>query len=189
MAEKKKAKTTVGLFAGILNRDTGKLLLVRRVAENSIIPGTSFKGNWELPGGAVMEAETVSYDYLVKQFKQRLREKIGWTLESFISKMPAMYPVFFNGPEGYDLALVMVLKTFIKKISLAETCWVDTNELEKLASEFVPADKKKGKNGEGLLSGYGKRMHCMALKALCFSPSEKYAGQAGQTLEKIQATW
>ena len=44
-----KATTTVGVFAGILegdssnsNRNDGKLLLVRRVIESSIIPGVSF---------------------------------------------------------------------------------------------------------------------------------------------------
>ena len=46
-----KISTTVGVFAGILDQTTGKLLLRQRVEEDSIIPGKSFKSNWELPGG------------------------------------------------------------------------------------------------------------------------------------------
>lgn len=185
-----KMKTAVGVFAGLLKQESGKnagkLLLRRRTEIPSIIPGKSFKGNWELPGGGVMEAEKVPYCHLVNELKREVEEETGIPIA--IDPMPPMYPVLFKGPEGYDLALVTPIETSLESTK-GETIWVNVEELNKLAREFEPADKKTGKDGKGLLGGYGKRMHCMALRALYFSPNPTYSEDAGVMLIEIQKGW
>lgn len=196
MAEKSKAKVAVGVFAGILNSNRmdvnnyGKLLLRRRVEENSIIPGISFKGNWELPGGGILETDAVKvpYNYAEKELEREVREEIG--IDISVSSMSAMYPVFFKGPQGYDMALVTpVLEGGLIGSNASEIIWVTTEDLNQLASGFAAANKKENKDGEGLLSGWGKRMHCMGLKALSFSPNEVYATKAKKILTVLQSEW
>ena len=184
-----KIKTTVGVFAGILNTG-GELLLVRRTVHPNILDEKgekiSFKGNWELPGGGVMDAEKVSYCHLVNELKREVQEEVGVVVSPDL--MPAMYPVLFKGSLGYDLALVTPIETSVTPTK-EKTILVSPEELERLAKEYEPADKKTGKDGKGIVSGYGKRMHCMALKALCFSPNPEYAKQAWEMLTEIQKVW
>lgn len=181
-----KIKTTVGVFAGILRQSDGRLLLRRRAEIPSIIPGKSFKGNWELPGGGVMEAERVLYHHLVKELEREVKEEIGIPIS--VDPMPPMHPLLFKGPRGYDLAMVTPVETSLEPTK-GETIWVAPKELEQLAREFEPADKKTGKDGKGIVSGFGKRMHCMALKALCFSPDPEHIIQAEEMLKEIQKGW
>jgi len=181
-----KVSTTVGVFAGILDQVTGKLLLRRRVEENSIIPGKSFKGNWELPGGGVMEAEKIPYNHLPKELAREVDEEVGITIS--IDPMPPFYAIPFKGPAGYDLAMVTPI-TASASPTKGETIWVSPNELEELAKDFAPADRNRGIDGKGIVSGYGKRMHCMTLKALSYSPNATYAEEARTILTGIQQSW
>lgn len=143
-----------------------------------------FRGNWELPGRGIREtdAEEVSYDYLLEELQREVQKRVG--IDIPVNPMSAMYPVFLKGQSGYDLAMVAPV---VKKMRVGnkenERIFVSTKELNRLAMEFAPADKKDGK---GLLSGWGKRMHRMALKALSFSPHMVYAVEAKKTLEEIQ---
>lgn len=192
-----KAKVAVGVYAGILNNG-GKLLLRRRTEIESIIPGKSFKGNWELPGGGIMETkeESIPYNYAVKELKREVEEEVGVGIS--IGKMPPFYPVMFRGPAGYDLAVVtpvqqeqisnLIAGQVIPAIK-GDSTFVSTEELNELAREFVPADKKNGIDGKGLVSGYGKRMHCMALRVLSESRNADCSRQAVRTLVEIQERW
>lgn len=192
-----KAKVAVGVYAGILNNG-GKLLLRRRTEIESIIPGKSFKGNWELPGGGIMETkeESIPYNYAVKELKREVEEEVGVGIS--IGKMPPFYPVMFRGPAGYDLAVVtpvqqeqisnLIAGQVIPAIK-GDSTFVSTEELNELAREFVSADKKNGIDGKGLVSGYGKRMHCMALRVLSESRNADYSRQAVRTLVEIQEGW
>ena len=182
-----KASMNLGVYAGILNpKKEGKLLLRRRVEEDSIIPGKSFRGNWELPGGGVMETEKPGYDWLVRELKREVEEEVGISIP--VDLMPPMYSLFFRGPLGDDLAQVTPIIAEVEPAK-GETRWVSPTELESLAEEFVPANKKAGIEGKGIVSGYGKRMHCMALASLCHSPNPKYAKQATEMLREIQEGW
>jgi len=187
-----KASMVMGVYAGIMNlAEEGKLLLRRRTEEHSIIPGKSFKGNWELPGGAVNEAlsSSVPYNYYLTDLVKSVKERTGIALpESTLATMPMMQLVLFKGPAGYDLAAVTPVITAIRP-TVADTIYVSPKELAQLAKEFVAADEKTGKDGVGLLSGEGKRMHCMALAALCHSPNPEYAKQAAEMLQEISKPW
>lgn len=181
-----KISASIGVCAGIVNQITEKILLRRRVEEDSIIPGKSFKGNWELPGGGVRDAEKIPYSHLINELAKSVKEEVGITIS--VDPMTPLYAVLFKGPAGYDLALVTPVITSLSPTK-GETIWVSPDELEKLAKDFFPADRKKGIDGKGLVSGYGKRMHCMALKALSFSPNIAYAQKAKKTLSEIQKNW
>ena len=98
------------------------------------------------------------------------------------------YSVMFKGPNGYDYASVVRLITE-EIVTIGEGKWVSPKELAVLAEEFKAADESTGKSGEGLVSGTGKRMHCMALAALNGSPNEAYAEEARHMLYTITKTW
>jgi len=181
-----RALFTVGVFAGILRGVDGRLLLRRRVEEGSILPGQSFKGCWELPGGGVQDLEKISYAYLSRELERELREELDFRLQ--LDPMPAFFPAPFKGPKGYDLALVTPILMIETAVFKGETIWVSPSELEQLAREFVAPNRQTGADGKGLLSGYGKRMHCLALAAFSLRGSG-HAKQAASMLVEIQKTW
>ena len=176
-----KIKATVGVFAGIINEE-GKFLLRRRTEISSIIPGKSFKGCWELPGGGVMVAENMPYSHLVNELKREVDEEVGIEIEP--DSMPPMYPVFFG--KAQDLALVVPVETSLEPTK-EETKWVSLDELNELAREYKPANKETGEDGQGIVGGYGKRMHCLSLRALSFS--HEYGKKAEEALIEIQKNW
>ena len=183
---KERITTTVGVFAGIVNEITAKLLLRRRIEQGSINPGESFKGCWELPGGGVEDKEKVPYDHLIRELEREIYEEVGISVP--VAPMAPLYAVLFKGANRYDLAMVVPIVTSLSPTK-GETMWVSPAELNKLAKDFVRPDKERGVEGKGLLSGYGKRMHCMALKALTFSPNLAYALAAERILAEIQKEW
>jgi len=125
-----------GIYAGISHLENGKLLLIRRTNPTSIIPGVSFKGNWELPGGAVMasEAKSVPYNYYLDELCRHLKEKTGIVMP--MGGLPAMHSVFFKGPAGYDEASVIPMICDVKP-TIGETLWVSPCELRVLADELA----------------------------------------------------
>ena len=191
-----KANITVGVYAGIISGfvgGNGGILLRRRTETSSIIPGKSFKGCWELPGGGIRETEEkeISYHYAVTELIREVIEELG-VVKVYIKPTPAFYPVMFKGPAGYDLAMVTVINTsdIVHEGPIKADCaFASPQEVNEEAKNFVAADKQKGIDGKGLLSGYGKRMHCMALLALSHSSNPEYARQASETLAEIQKQW
>ncbi|MDP2741113.1 MAG: NUDIX domain-containing protein [bacterium] len=137
-----KLTTNVGAFVGFLY--SGKLLLVRRTQEGSILPGISFKGNWELPGGALEEADVVEYDYLIQMAFRKAEEKVGIHIPPRLRPiLGPVYSTFFKGPSGYDLACVVPFATS-EEPKKGETVFVSPLELKALALEFVSeTDAKK----------------------------------------------
>ncbi len=184
-----KMMTVRGIYAGIMHPDTGKLFLTRRTKPDSIIPGVSFEGNWELIGGAVMASDekSVPYNYYFSELCRIAESKTGLVIIG--RGIPTMYSVLFKGKDGgYDEASVIPMVSDAQP-TFGETIYVSPSELRTLAEEFEPADEKTGKSGKGLLSGYGKRMHCMALAALSRSPNQDFVREAIKTLDEITAAW
>jgi len=174
-----KLLTNVGMFVGFLNpKYDGKLLLVRRTSTDSIIPAISFKGNWELPGGAEEEADTVGYNYSVNVAFAKAKDKVG--IDVPVDDQPFLGPVYgtsFKGPQGYDLGQVVPFVTKLEP-TVGETMWVSPAELDALAAKFVSESdaKKQGlPEADGLLSGKCKRMYLMAMSCLAYhSPNPFY---------------
>lgn len=170
--------TTKGSYVGFLNpTQNGRLLLVRRTSTHSIIPGVSFKGCWELPGGAEEEADQISYNYSVEVAFAKARDKVGIDVPP--QDRPFLGPFYgtdFKGPAGYDEGQVVPVVSNLLP-TLGETMWVDPTELDGLAQRFIPEDeaKKRGlPEADGLMSGKGKRMYLMAMSALVHSPNQQY---------------
>ena len=177
------------MYIGFINSTHGKLLLVRRVQEDSIIPGVSFKGNWELPGGAMEEMDNPGYGYAILTAFRKAAEKTG-IVTRFTPQMAPCHMTFFKGPRGYDLAGVIPHRIDTEPTK-GETMWVSFHELENLAGEFISETKAKAKNlpeAKGLVSGWGKRMHCMALAAMTHSPNG-FWHDAEDRLKEIAKSW
>jgi hypothetical protein len=190
-----KVSANLGIYLGILSPANGSLCLTRRYVEHSITPGKSYKGCYELTGGAVLKAKNPSYDHPYKELVRLVEKKIGPKILSGGPKTLSVfgllpsYMMLLKKTDGtYDLAMVIPLEIPLHPW-VGEQRWVSTAELNKLAREFVQADPKKEIEGKGLLSGYGKRMHCMSLAALTFSSNYNNVRLAKKTLAKIQKNW
>jgi len=182
-----KALFTVGVFAGIIDPTRSKILLRRRTETGSIIPGQSFKGNWELPGGAVEQAENFDYEYLGTTLFGKIFDKTGIRIPIDFPQRFVPFP--FKTARGFDLALVtsVVMKVDFSDDNLA---WASLADLNQMAREFVPAQTEPATDGVGLLSGWGKRMHCMALT--CFLERihlDELHEEASSTLADIREQW
>lgn len=186
--EKEKIAVVRSIYAGFLHPKSGKVSVARRKKPESIIPGVSFRGNWELIGGAIMatDKEKISYNYYLDELCRLIKVKAGIVIT--LQGLPMMYSVLRKGPDGYDEASVIPIVQDVKP-TIGETQWVSPQELLDLAKEFEPADESIGKPGKGLLSGYGKRMHCMALTTLSHSPNYKYKVEALAMLREITVNW
>jgi len=180
--------TTVGAYVGVLNPDkSGKLLLIRRTEKGSLTD-QSFLGNWELPGGGVDESENAPYDHITMEALRELIEETGIDLTRSVGEVLPLYTALFKGPRGYDLAGVIPIFAAEEPIEGVAHCWVSTEELNQLAREFLsPKDAKEQglPEAQGLLSGFGKRMHFMALSALMHSENPEFITQAMATLEEV----
>jgi len=97
-------------------------------------------------------------------------------MEVEIDPMAPFHTLLFKGPKGNDLALVTAVITS-QFPSKGKTIWVSTNDLNKLAEE------------NQIVSGWGKRMHRMALQGLCYSINVEYSQKARETLNEIQKNW
>ena len=187
-----KMLTTVGAYVGLLNpAQKGRLLLRRRVEEDSIIPGQSFMGNWELPGGGAQEAEQPRYDHLVTEALREFQEEVGIEIAVALNQTFSMYAAQFKGPRGYDLSMVIPMVRSLEPIK-GETCWVSSEELNQLARDFVSATDAKEQGlstAQGIVSGWGKRMHWMGLCALTHSLNPEFVSQAQTTITQIQESW
>lgn len=192
MAQKLKAE--IGAYIGFINPNRGgRLLLVRRTQTESIIPGQSFRGNWELPGGAVEETEesSIRYDLMTQTALAKANLKVGIYVVG--CQVFPFYTAFFKNPGtgGYDLAGVTPYISNLEPV-IGETMWVSVEELNELATQFVSETDAKSQGlseAKGLLSGYGKRMHCMALMTLTHGVNAFNKRIAQGTLAEIMAKW
>ncbi len=191
-----KLKATIGVAAGIFDGE-GKLLIKRR-QEHDSITDKDYHGCWELPVVAVQDTPAVAipYDYLCRELKRGVKAETD--LNILVEPLSAFYPVMFKNDKGeYDLAMITIV--YCGNVHAGKTenqiRFVDVAQLNKLAMEYAPVEKDKVsgaviKEGKGLVSGFGKRMHCLALKALeAGSSSMASASVAKTTLADILKNW
>lgn len=169
---------TIGLFAGIFDED-GKVLLRRRKRENPNFP-YSDEGDWELPGGT-MEEENIwkgkDERVIGGELAREVREETGLSIK--VPFMPAMYPAVYIDRERktIDFAFILPVGILRERPAKGENTYVAPKELRELAGH------PKGKR---VVSGWGKRMCRMALKALCYSPNPRYQQEAKRIFLEIQ---
>ncbi|OGZ24756.1 MAG: hypothetical protein A2896_02670 [Candidatus Nealsonbacteria bacterium RIFCSPLOWO2_01_FULL_43_32] len=168
-------RPTIGVFAGIFNEE-GKVLLRQRLT------GTSFAGEWELPGGGV-DADNASKGLderiIIQELGREVKEETGISTPPLLP-MAAMYPAVLKS--GGDWAFAILVGVVKEKPSKGETRYVSPQELRELA---------EGPEGNRLLSGWGKRMCrlCLRLLASRDAPNQEYAKQAGEMLAEIMEGW
>lgn len=168
-------RPTIGVFAGIFNKE-GKLLLRRRPA------GSSFAGEWELPGGGVdadNASKALDERIVIQELAREVKEEVGISMPLPLP-MVAMYPTVLKG--GGDWAFAVLISVLDKKPSKGETRYVSPQELRELAED---------PEGNRVLSGWGKRMCrlCLRLLASRDSPNREYAKEAGKMLTEIMEGW
>ena len=173
---------TIGVFAGIINKE-GKLLLQQRIEKRSIIPGKSYKGDWELPGGKVKEGSlrhALTLEVLTKELIREVKEELGLKLDAI--EPPYIYlTVFVNEEKGIN-DWAFMFPVFIDRTSVKlkrKVVWVDPSELRELANR----PKEEGQ----LLSGWGKRMSRMSLAAFLVSPINRTIAQ--EMLNEVRPDW
>ena len=189
MPEGEKLLSTTGILMAILNPEReGRLLLRQREEQSSLIPGKSFLGNWELPGGgARVPVGQVPYDYLLQEGLRELEEEVGIHLE--VRGMPAMYSTLYAPARDHALVVPQVA---IASPTKGKTRWASVEEMNQLARDYVPADIAKAQGlseARGLVSGWGGRMHCACLAAMRHSPNQEFVLEARRTLDEIVRAW
>lgn len=168
---------TIGLFAGIFN-EKGKILIRRRKSEN-LKGSCSHEGDWELPGGTMEKGniwEKKDERIIGEELARELKEEIGVLIK--VPFMPMMFPAV-NVNKEYeiiDFAFIIPKVKLCEKPIKGENMYVSPKELNNLA---------KQPKGSRIVSGFGKRMHRMILKTLCFSSNAKYAREAKKILSEI----
>ncbi|HPC30697.1 MAG TPA: NUDIX domain-containing protein [Candidatus Pacearchaeota archaeon] len=171
--EKMIAHPTIGVFAGIFNRE-GCILLKRREKDESL------PGDWDLPGGGVEEEKNVkALDERVigDELRREVEEEIGIILPP-LQSMQAMYPAVISG--GEDWAFGIPIGIINEKPRKGEWRYFSPAELEDLARQ---------PEGNRLVGGPGKRMHRLALQMLASRdcPNEEYRRIARRLLNKYQS--
>jgi 8-oxo-dGTP pyrophosphatase MutT (NUDIX family) len=158
------ANPTIGLFAAIFD-DYGRLLVKRRQ------PWESSPGDWDLPGGgfdAEKAAQAEDERAMGEELCREVFEETGIVIDSWdIDDMPAMYPVLLKG--GKDVGYLIVIGCYDVKPTVGKWRYVTTKELLDLCAN---------PKGNQLVSGFGKRMCRLCLKALAFSTDAESAALA-----------
>ncbi|MBW6441274.1 NUDIX hydrolase [Patescibacteria group bacterium] len=162
-------RPSIGVFAGIYNNE-GKVLLKKRGKNETL------SGDWDLPGGSVeVESAAVASDerLIGQELAREVMEETG--IQISVEVMPAMYPAVIKG--GFDWAFVIPIYNIKRDETKGDYAFYSPKDLLRIAQ--LP-------EGRRLVSGVGKRMHRLALMALCHSPNLEYRKEANEMLLEIQ---
>ena len=165
-------RPSIGAFAAVYDID-GNVLLERR-GQNETLPG-----DWDLPGGevrAVAASATPDERLIGQELEREVLEETGISIS--VDRMPEMYPAVMKG--GSDWAFVIPIGEALLPSEISgkeeKLIFVSPEELLELA---------RRPEGNRLVSGVGKRMHRLALMALCCGPNYNYRFTARKMLEEI----
>ena len=104
---------TIGSFLGLITTEH-KVRYQMRTEKESIIPGVSFQGYFELPGGRVKEKDLcklLTPEGLLREAIRRTREELGIMVPSDI-KIPALYQTVYQNPETHKIDWAFVIPVF-----------------------------------------------------------------------------
>jgi hypothetical protein len=179
------AHPTISIYAAMFfpyttkNKEhSGKLILHRRPAS------VSFPGDWELLGGGISaEANEHADDERIigKELNRIISEKTNFAWKIEIEHMPPMHPVIIKG--GSDWAFIIPVIT--NELGIA----IFGEDDFMLASPEELLTLANGPEGNRLLSGYGKRMHRLALMAFRYSPNKEYKKESKKMRKPFYAHW
>lgn len=181
----KVASPTISVYAAMFfpdstkfKEDCGKLVLHRRPT------GVSFAGDWELLGGGISgiaNAQTNDERIIGKELNRIILEKISFSVEIEIEYMPPMHAAVLKGGSDWAFVVPVITNSIgIAIFGMTNLMLVSPGELLALAN---------GPEGNRLLSGYGKRMHRLALAAFIYSSNEEYKKEAREMRKEIHDSW
>ncbi|MBI2626161.1 MAG: hypothetical protein HYW69_01035 [Candidatus Nealsonbacteria bacterium] len=145
MAEKR--PDTIGVFLGLITKE-GKLRLQMRT-ESTSITGISYKGDFELPGGAVKEKDlrkVLTFDGLYNEAVRRVEEDLGLVVSlSFILK--GFYLTVYENPKNgkIDWAFMIPVIDWDQKAKMKrKTVDVNPDQLNVLGElDLIVSGKKR----------------------------------------------
>jgi len=178
---------TIGIFAGLMT-STGKLRLQRRIEQGSIIPGKSYEGDYELPGGRVGEKDlkkALTLEVLKNELILRVERDLGIAVRPHI--LPPVYLAVFE-----DRAKDICDWAFMMPVPPPPFYWDENAPTARTTVDVNPQelyDLAQRPKGEQLLSGWGKRMCRLSLGALLNSSSSDYQLEARKYLDEIRPDW
>ncbi len=178
---------TIGVFAGLLTSE-GKIRLQRRIEKDSLVPGKTYEGDYELPGGRVGEKnlkKALTLGVLAKELVLRVENDLGISI--LIHPNPPLYWTKYEDvAKGIcDWAFAMPVPPLLpywdeNALMVRKTIDVGPDELYELAQQ---------PKGQQLLSGWGKRMCRMSLGVLLNSDNPAYRLSAEKYLNEINPEW
>lgn len=177
----------IGVFAGLLT-STGKIRLQRRIEKDSIIPGKTFEGDYELPGGRVEEKDlkkALTLGVLEKELILRVGNDLGISIITYPN--PPLYLAKYEDP-----AKGICDWAFMMPVPPSPAYWDENAPTTRTTVDVSPAELyelAQQSKGQQLLSGWGKRMCRMALGALLNSENSAYRLSAEKYLNEINPKW
>ncbi len=178
---------TIGVFAGLLTRE-GKLRLQRRTEKDSIIPGKTYEGDYELPGGRIQEKKlekALTLEVLGKELIQKVEEKLGIVIK--LHPNPPLYLTIYE-----DVERGICDWAFMIPVPSPPAYWDETVRVARTIIDVNPEELRvlaARPKGEQLLSGWGKRMCRMSLGATLCSSNSRYSDEAKICLNEIKPDW
>ena len=176
---------TIGVFAGLLTRE-GKLRLQRRIEKDSLIPGKTYEGDWELSGGRVEEKnikKALTLEVLQAELIREVKEELGILIK--FRPRPSIYRTIYEDPEKgiCDWALM---------IPIPGPYWDEIQDMKRTTIDVDPSGLRELANqpkGNQLVSGWGKRMCRMGEGAFLLSYVERFVRQAKDALTEMRPNW
>ncbi len=179
---------TIGVFAGLLT-SVGKVRLQRRIEKDSIIPGKSYEGDYELPGGRVGEKDlrkALTLEVLQRELVSRVENDLGITIKT-LPPAPMLYLTIYE-----DMAKGVCDWAFMMPVPPPPVYWDENAPMTRKTIDVSPIELyelAQQPKGQQLLSGWGKRMCRMSLGALFYSSDIRYVVKAVRYLDELKPDW
>lgn len=173
----------VGAFRGLITTE-GKVLLQMRIEEGSMFgPSVSYKGDFELPGGAVKEKDlrkVLTPKVLAQESARETEEELGIVVSG-----PSEFPIYravYIYPERDKEDWAFMIPT-------SPAYWDEKAKMKRKTVEVTP-DQLDVLGELNLVVSGKKRMWRMAMGALFVSSSEpRMDSRAAKLLKKVKPDW
>jgi ADP-ribose pyrophosphatase YjhB (NUDIX family) len=154
--------------------------------KGSIIPGKTYEGDYELPGGRVEEKnlkKALTLETLEIELIREVKEELGIVIVPHPA--PPLYLAVYEDPsrEICDWAFMM-------SVPPGRPYWDENSPTKRTTIDVSPEELRKLANepkGQQLLSGWGKRMCRLSLGALLSSGN--YNSEARKCLDEVKPDW
>lgn len=180
--EEKVNKIAIGAFRGLITK-AGKIRLQMRTEKGSMFgPNVSYKGDFELPGGAVKEKDlkkVLTVEGLLQESAKEVKEELGISVSD--PQKFSLYRAVHIYPDGREDWAFM--------IPTPPDCWDETAQMKRKIVDVDPTQLYM--LGELMLVVSGmKRMWRMGQGAIyAISSDETSRAEAEDMLNEVKPDW